>query len=393
MHFGFDMEKRSDFDTLYSRRGYDSIKWNRYPDNVLPLWVADMDFPTPEPIIQAIRGRLDHPFFGYGACAPEVIENICSWLDKRHSWHVNPEHVLLMPGVVAGFNWTVHSLLNTGDSFAFQTPVYPPFFKVADNANVQGIEVPLIKSKNQYIIDFDLMEKKIQSDTSLFLLCNPHNPVGRVFSSEELKNLGEFCIRHDMWICSDEIHSDLVFSGYKHVPIASLSNGLAQRTVTLMAPSKTFNIPGLHFSFAVVPNGKIREKMCNSKLGILGYPGLLANVAAGAAYSQGEAWLEELLVYLESNRDFTYKYFLSHIPEINVFQTEGTYLMWLDCSGLNLEVEPCEFFLEEAKVGLNQGSAFGKSGENFVRLNFGCPREILVDALEKMKAAYLKYLK
>jgi cystathionine beta-lyase len=380
-----------DFDTIFSRRGSDSVKWNRYPEDVLPLWVADMDFPTPEFIIEAIRKRLDHPFFGYGSYSIEVIESICLWLMKRHNWQVEPEHILLMPGVVSGFHWAVHSLLKPGESFIFQTPVYPPFFRVADNASVQEIKVPFVEGMNQYEIDFDLIERNIQSNSSLFLLCNPHNPVGRVFTGKELGKLGEVCTRNNLWICSDEIHSDLVYEGSTHIPIASLSEEIAQRTITLMAPSKTFNIPGLHFSFAVVSNEEIREKMAKSKKGLLGYTGLLANAAAGAAYSNGEQWLNLLLKYLEGNRDLALNFFKERIPEIKTFKPEGTYLLWLDCSELQLNTEPYQFFLDKAKLGFNPGKPFGVSGSNHVRLNFGCPRSILEQALERMAYAIEAY--
>jgi len=382
-----------DFDNIFSRRDSDSVKWNRFPEDVLPLWVADMDFPTPEFIINAIRKRLDHPFFGYGSCSSEVIEEICSWLQRRHNWHVEPEHILLLPGVVSGFNWVATSLLEPGESFVFQTPVYPPFFRVAGNVTVEEIKVPLILGTDQYEIDFDLIERNIKEKTSLFLLCNPHNPVGRVFSELELKILGEVCEQNNLWICSDEIHSDLIYSGNKHIPIASLSEEIAQRTVTLMAPSKTFNIPGLHFSFAIVANEDIRKKMTNSKKGLLGYTGLLANAAAGAAYSYGESWLNSLLEYLEGNRDFALRFFSERIPGIKVFKPEGTYLLWLDCTELQLDTEPFQFFLDKAKLGLNPGKSFGDSGINHVRLNFGCPRRILEQALEQMANAIEAYRK
>lgn len=377
----------SDLDLVFSRKNSESVKWNRYPDDVLPLWVADMDFPTSERIIQAMRDRLDHPFFGYGASPPEVFEYICAWVEKRHNWQIKPEHILLTSGVVTGINWTAQALLQPGESLIFQTPVYPPFFKVAGNAQVRGIEVPFVEGQNQYEIDFDLLERSIEVTSRLFILCNPHNPLGRVFTRQELEKLADICLCHDCWICSDEIHCDLVYSDQTHLPIAALSDELAQKTVTLMAPSKTFNIPGLHFSFAVVPNDELREKMSCSKRGLVGHPGLLAHEAARAAYQYGETWLEELLMYLEMNRDFAIKYLAACVPQIKVFQPQGTYLLWMDCSQLNLGAEPFDFFLREAKVGLNRGLDFGSSSGKFVRLNFACPREILAQTLERISYA------
>ena len=245
----------------------------------------------------------------------------------------------------------------------------------------------MIVHDGKYQVDFDRFERSLNPSVKLFVLCNPHNPVGRVYTRNELERINEICLKKDVVVCSDEIHADLVLSGNRHVPLASISESAAQNTITLMAPSKTFNIPGLHFSFAVIPNKKHREAMEASKKGVIGCPTMLANEAVRAVYSDGADWLDELLVYLEANRDFLFDFLKEHLPEIKMIKPEGTYLAWLDCRELDLKPDPYHFFLTKAKVALNDGLAFGENGKGFVRLNFGCPRSILVDALMRMAEA------
>jgi cystathionine beta-lyase len=376
--------KNYDFDVQIDRRNSGSIKWDLFGDDVLPLWVADMDFPVMDEIITALNSRINHPFFGYQSQDPTMVEAICEWNFKRHQWKVDPNEVLLMPGVVSGFNWVASALVKENESIAFQTPVYFPFYKVSTNQHIKQVEIPLLYTDDGYQIDFDIFEDQIEQGTRLFLLCNPHNPVGRVFNKEELYQIGRICIDHDIWICSDEIHSDLVFNGHKHIPIASLSPELADRTVTLMAPSKTFNIPGLQFSYAICRNRQMREKLEKARRGLLEQPNILAYTAAKAAYTNGEQWLQALLAYLEGNRDYLASYLSANIPEIRYILPQGTYLAWLDCEPLNLQPSPCDFFLKYAKVALNDGKAFGNDATQFVRLNFACPRTILQKALDNM---------
>lgn len=383
------MEK-FDFEKVLSRRNTDSVKWNRYPDDVLPLWVADMDFPSPSKVSTALEERIAHPFFGYAGEDKPLIETICKWVLKRHGWKIHPEWILLMPGVVTGMNWTAQTFLKPDDTLCFLTPVYPPFFHISEYAGAKRIEIPMVVHENQYQIDFDEFEKTLTPSIKLFVLCNPHNPVGRVFTRTELERINEICIKKGVLVCSDEIHSDLIFSGYRHIPLAALSESAAQNTITLMAPSKTFNIPGLHFSFAVIPNQRHRELMEASRKGVIGCPGMLANEAARAAYANCADWLDQLLVYLEDNCDFLIDFLKTHLPEIKVIKPEGTYLAWLDCRELGLLPDPYHFFLTKAKVALNEGQAFGENGKGFVRLNFGCPRATLKDALVNMvEAVYL----
>ncbi|MDP2965423.1 MAG: MalY/PatB family protein [Pelolinea sp.] len=379
--------KKYDFDQVISRKNTDSVKWSRYPDEVLPLWVADMDFPSPPEVAAAIQERLDHPFFGYAGDDKPLIETICEWVYRHHGWKIQPEWVLLMSGVVTGMNWVAQSFLHPGDSLCFHTPVYPPFFHISEYVGVSRIEIPMVVQDNQYQIDFEKFEKTLNSSTKLFVLCNPHNPVGRVFTKPELECINTICLKHNVMICSDEIHCELIFSGHSHIPLASISEEAAQNSITLMAPSKTFNIPGLHFSFAVVPNQKHREQMEKSRRGVIGCPSMLANEAARAVYTHSENWLEQLLNYLEGNRDYLMDYLKTHLPEIKVIKPEGSYLAWLDCRELNMQSDPYNFFLYKAKVALNDGRSFGENGSGFVRLNFGCPRSILTDALVRMASA------
>lgn len=375
------------FDTVIDRRKSGSIKWNLFGDEVLPLWVADMDFPILDDISEALRARINHPFYGYQKPDPEIYEQICEWNFRRHHWRIEPDQIMLIPGVVSGFNWAASALVGAEGALAFQTPVYFPFYGVAKNQHIRQVEIPLFHTSKGYRIDFDLFEEKIKENVNLFLLCNPHNPVGRVFMREELERIGEICQRHGALICSDEIHCDLVFDENRHIPIATISEDLAQRTITLMAPSKTFNIPGLHFSYAICQNQKMKKRLEQARRGLLEHPNVLGKVASIAAYKSGEQWLKDLLVYLQGNRDYLFSFLSENMPEIRFDIPEGTYLAWLDCSKLNLHPSPHKFFLEEAKVAMNDGKMFADAYAQFVRLNFACPRSVLESALGKMSQA------
>ncbi|MEJ5203685.1 MAG: PatB family C-S lyase [Anaerolineales bacterium] len=376
-----------DFDQIIDRRKTESGKWRRYDPDVLPLWVADMDFISPPEVLQALHDRVEHGVFGYPMEMPELIEAIVERMAMLYQWHIQPEDVLLLPGVVTGFNLVCQALVPSSEGVLIQTPVYPPFLHVADNGGLIGQEMELTYTPQGYQIDFDDFEASITNKTRLFLLCNPHNPVGRVFRQKELERMAEICLRHQMIICSDEIHSDLIFSDHQHIPIASLSKEIAQNTVTLMAPSKTFNIAGLGCSYAIVQNQQLRKKLQTSTRGLVPHVNILGQIAALAAYQHGQPWLEELLVYLEANRDYLYEYICNELPDIKMIKPEGTYLAWLDCREANLPESPFDFFLRKARVALEDGTRFGKGGKGFTRLNFGCPRSILAEALERMRIA------
>ena len=376
-----------DFDQIIDRRSTDSIKWNYYGD-AIPLWVADMDFPAPEPVLQALRERVDHGLFGYGMEPPELRPLIVDHLVRLHGWEVEPEALIFLPGIVTGFNLAAQAVTYPGDGLLVQTPVYFPFLWVPQNAHLIMNEMELtLRDDGQYEVDLDRFEETIIGRTRIFLLCIPHNPVGRVFTRTELEQMAELCLRHDLVICSDEIHCDLVFEGHQHISIASLSPEIARRTITLIAPSKTYNIAGIHASVGIITDPDLRQRFEAARAGLVPRLDVLGNVAMLAAYRDGEPWLEQVLAYMQANRDLVFDYVNNKLPGITMANPEGTYLAWLDCRGAELPDNPHKFFLEEAGVALNDGATFGKGGEGFVRLNFACPRATLEQALEQMREA------
>jgi len=376
------------FDQIIERRHSDSVKWNYYDPDVLPLWVADMDFPAPDPVIQALHERVEHGIFGYGQEPAELRDIIVARMKHLYDWNVLPDALLFIPGVVRGVNISCRATVKPGDSVLVQPPVYPPILRAPATYGLSRRENELVRNPvGRYRIDFDDFEASIDTSTRLFILCNPHNPIGRVFTRDELERMGEICLRHDVTICSDEIHCDLLFSTQRHVPIASLSPEIEARTITLIAPSKTFNIAGLDCSIAIIPDVKLREKFTAAQSGLVPSVNVMGYVAALSAYREGEPWLREAMAYMEANRDFLYDYVNTSLPGITMWSPEGTFLAWLDCSEAGIPGDPSEFFLNEARVALNEGPSFGSGGNGFVRLNFACPRATLSEALERMKAA------
>lgn len=380
-----------DFDLPYERRGTDSEKWRAFGNEVLPLWLADMDFPAPPAVLHALHERVAHGIFGYGGVTAELSEAICHRLWKHYHWTVTPDQLLFLPGLVSGLNISCRAVCPPGAGVLVQTPIYPPFLSAPVN---QGLhldiaELFVTRSKQwiHYSIDYNAFEAAIKSHTRLFMLCNPHNPVGRCYTREELINLAEICTRNDLIICADEIHCDLVLENSSHVPIASLSPEIAERCITLMAPSKTFNIAGLYCGFAIIQNTSLRKQYQLAAQGILPEVNLLGLTAALAAYKNGETWHKELLVYLNGNRHFFTDYVQEHLPMLRTTIPEGTFLAWLDCSASGISGNQHEFFLNQAKVALNDGQRFGQGGNDFVRLNFGCSRSTLTQALLQMKFA------
>jgi len=379
-----------DFDQRIDRRHSESVKWHRYDKDVLPMWVADMDFKSPEPVIRALRERVEHGVFGYGMDPPELREVIVDRLQRLYGWQVSPEALVFLPGVVTGFNLVCHAVPSPGDGVLLQTPVYYPMLYAPAGARLTNDEMELTRQPDgRYVIDFDVFEKTITDRTRLFILCNPHNPVGRAFRREELERMAEICLRHNVVICSDEIHCDLVFPGNRHVPIASLAPEIADQTITLMAPSKTFNIPGLKCSVAIVQNPELRKNLKRTHTGLVHGVNVMGYTAALAAYRDGQPWLNEVLRYMEANLDFLLQYVEAHLPGITMSRPEGTYLAWLSCHEAGIPGNPHEFFLKQARVAVNDGAVFGRGGEGFVRLNFGCPRSMLTEALDKMEEALL----
>jgi cystathionine beta-lyase len=386
-----------DFDTRPPRRGTDSEKWGKYAGDVLPMWVADMDFRSPEPVIRALHERVEHGVFGYPLGLDgdphenmEMRQVIVERLARLYGWQVLPEELVFVPGVVTGFNLACQMVAAADAGVLVQTPVYHPILHAPENAGVLLQEAQLVNQDLHYSIDFEAFEAAITYQTRLFILCNPHNPVGRVYTHDELARLAEICLRKGILICSDEIHADLVYSGHQHIPIASLGQEIAHQTITLMAPSKTFNLPGLKFSFAIIQNPELRKQYQHSGRGLVGWINILGWTAAMAAYQEGQDWLDQLLAYLQANRDYLSAYIQREIPGVALREPEGTYLAWLDCRRTGVPGNPYEFFLEKARVAFNDGRIFGPGGEGFVRLNFGCPRSILVEALERMKTALVE---
>ena len=377
-----------DFDRLIDRRGTHSDKWQKYGPDVLPLWIADMDFQSPEPVIRALRERVEHGVFGYLAFEqPEFHELFADRLLKRYNWRVSPDAVVLIPGVIPGFNVAGRVLAAPGDGLILQTPVYPPILRAASSIGLTREEAPLARRPDgSYAPDLDAFAAAIRDRTRFFLLCNPHNPVGRVFTRDELTRLAEVCLRRGLAIVADEIHCELTLDGQRHTPIASLAPEISERTITLMAPSKTFNLAGLKCSVAIIPNAALREKFVAGRVDLVQTVNVLGYAAAFAAYRDGQPWLDELLRYLEANRDFVVEYVRARLPGVAVAPPEATYLAWLDCRNAGPAApDPFTFFLEKARVALSDGALFGAGG--FVRLNFGCPRSILTEALDRMSLA------
>jgi cystathionine beta-lyase len=380
-----------DFDLPYERRGTDSEKWKAFGNEVLPLWVADMDFPAPPAVLQALHERVAHGIFGYGGVTAELSEAICHRLWEYYHWAVTPDQLLFLPGLVSGLNISCRAVCPPGAGVLVQTPIYPPFLSAPINQglhlNIAELFVTRSKQWLHYSIDYNAFEAAIQSHTRLFMLCNPHNPVGRCYTREELINLAEICTRNDLIICADEIHCDLLLENSSHLPIASLSPEIAKRCITLMAPSKTFNIAGLYCGFAIIQNPSLRKQYQLAAQGIMPEVNLLGFTAALAAYKNGETWHKELMVYLNGNRNVFTDYVQEHLPMLRTTIPEGTFLAWLDCSATGIIGNQHEFFLNHAKVALNDGQRFGQGGNDFVRLNFGCSRSTLTQALMQMKFA------
>ena len=380
-----------DFDQPVERAGSDSSKWRVYGAEAIPMWVADMDFRSPEPVLEAIHKRVDHGVFCYGGESQRLQEVICERMAQLHGWQIKPEDIVLLPGLVCGLNVVSRAIGKAGDGVLVSTPVYPPFLTAPVNQDRTLQTASLARTDDgktmHYAMDFDAFARAIDTTTELFILCNPHNPVGRAYTKAELEGIAEICTRHDMVICSDEIHCDLLLGDTKHFPIAALDPAVAERTITLVAPSKTFNVPGLGCSAAIIPNADLRAKVNKAASGIVPHVNVLGIAAAIAAYTECQDWLDGLLAYLTANRDFAVNFITEHLPNIKVTVPEATYLAWLDCREADIEGTPYDFFLKEAKVALNDGARFGEEGKNFVRLNFGTTRALLAEGLNRMRHA------
>ncbi len=384
-----------DFDQLSDRRRAGSHKWNYYPEDVLPMWIADMDFESPRPVVEALRQKVEHGIFGYELPSPELIAVVCERMERLHGWAVTPQQVIVLPGLVTGINVACRAIGGPGDGVLMQTPVYHPFLSAPKNNGRLRQDAPLTYVSDgghtfHYETDFDAFEAAIQENTRLFLLCHPHNPAGQVYTRQQLTRMAEICLRRDVVICSDEIHSELLLDDIKHIPLATLSPEIADRTITLIAPSKTFNTAGLGCSFAIVPNPDLRQQVQAAAEGIVPFVNAIGLAAALAAFRDDpemNEWLSSLRQYLKTNRDTLVDYVTTQLPGFKTTIPQATFLAWLDCRAANLELDPYEFFIQKAKVAFNDGATFGPNGQGFVRLNFGCPRSRLMQALEQVKEA------
>jgi len=382
-----------DFDKIQARDGTASVKQDGRDgyfgtSDILPLWVADMDFPAPEAVTRALIQRAEHPVYGYTFYPESMYEALISWLEKRHEWKVEREWVVMVPGVVTSLFASVMAFAEEGEGVIVQPPVYAPLFSAVTTNQRRLIENPLILVNGVYHIDFEHLERCAADGAKMLLFCSPHNPVGRVWSKAELEQLLAITRRYDMTIFSDEIHADLTYPNVQHTTLAKLANG-SDKIITAVAPSKTFNIPGLGLSALIVPNTAQRvalKKVFDSLH--LSNTNPFSIAAFEAAYRDGKAWLDALLIYLRDNRAFVSDYLKKNIPIIRLIQPQGTYLLWLDCRGLEMtDVQLETFFVKEAKVGLNAGRTFGAGGCGFMRLNIASSRSVIAEALNRIATA------
>ncbi len=421
------------FDELVDRRNTNSLKWDACNrvfacDDLLPMWVADSDWRAPDVVIEAIKKRVEHGVFGYTEPGEELNEAVVKWVKKRYGWEIKTDWLVYISGVVPAINVALKTFTGPGGNVVLQPPVYYPFFSSVKNSGASLIENQLLQDKIQYKMDLRGLEESLANNidnfsndddlgsrddgnidssskknykksigenqymqnnpANMMILCSPHNPVGRVWDEKELRQLADICLKQNYIIISDEIHSDLIYTGNKHVPMASISDDIAQNTITMIAPSKTFNLAGLNGAVTIIPNSEMRRSFSKTMNGFVSNGNIIGYTAMKAAYSQGDEWLEQQLKYLEENRDYTVKYIDRYIPGIKAIKPEGTYLIWLDCRGLgfnNKELE--EFMVKKAKVGLDVGTWFGSGGEGFMRINIACPSSLLEDGLNRIRIA------
>lgn len=383
-----------DFDAIVNRRGTRSYKWDQserlFGDaDILPLWVADMDFTSPPEVERALVERAQQGIYGYTIRMNSYLDAITGWFARRHGWPIRPEWVSDSPGVVTSLALAVECFSEPGQRIIVQPPVYYPFFDVVRMNGRELAYNPLIERNGAFAMDYDHLESLLKEGAAMLLLCNPHNPGGRVWTREELLRLGELCLQYGVTVVSDEIHCDHVYAGHKHIPFASLSDEIAAITLTCLAPSKSFNLPGLQSSFAVTPNDRMRRTFeTRVKTLSLHMTNYFAPVATEAAYTHGDRWLDELLVYLQGNIDVAMSFMAQRLPELRPMRPQGTYLLWTDCRALGRGIpELKELMFKRARVAFSEGSVFGKQGEGYLRINLACPRSLLTEALERFAAA------
>jgi cystathionine beta-lyase len=379
-----------DFDHPPARPGTDSQKWQKYAGrDVLPLWVADMDFRSSPAILEALHRRVDHGIFGYARPTQSTIDAVVDALAERYRWSIDPAWIVWLPGLVVGLNVTAQAFARAGDEVLTLTPIYPPFMTAPKHSGRLAVQVPfaLNSAARRWEIDWDALEQAVTPRTKLFFLCNPHNPLARVWRRDELARLAEFCVRHNLVLCSDEIHCDLILDpALPHIPTGTLGGDIARRTITLMAPSKTYNIPGLGTSFAIISDEALRTQFVRATAGIVAEVNALGYTACEAAYRDSEPWRQAMLATLRGNRDRLLDFVARDLPGVNVeAPIEATYLAWLNVSALGLP-DPVQHF-EAHGAGLSDGAFFASPKGRHVRLNFGCPRATLDEALRRLKSA------
>jgi len=383
------------FDEIYPRKGTNSLKHEMLnvifgTEDVLPMWVADMDFKTPSFIMDAIRERTNHEILGYTFRGKSFNQAIVNWMEKRHQWSIQADSISFSPGVVPALALTIQAFTKPGDKIMIQSPVYYPFFSTILDNGRQLINNELIFNNGKYTINFEAFENQIDNRTKMFVFCSPHNPVGRVWQREELERIAEICIKKNILMVSDEIHSDIVFPNYKHIPLASVSVEAAMNSISTFAPSKTFNLAGLSTSYLVIPNQKLKTIYDNYLFDIhLKGGNIFGDVALEAAYTHGHKWVDEMVAYVAKNIDMVRDFARKHIDKLDLIEPESTYLLWLDCRKLNMDDSMLkDFMIKKAKLGMNPGTQFGKGGSGFMRMNVACPKSIVEQGLQQLEKAF-----
>lgn len=389
------------FDKIIKRDQTNSVKYDLRKlyfknEEVIPMWVADMDFETPQFIRDAVEKRADHPIYGYSIKPESYFQSIMDWLKSRHQWEIHKEDISFSPGVVPGFTLAILAYSKPGDHIVVQPPVYFPFFQAVTDNGRELLHNQLIEKDNYYTIDFEDLEKKLSDPkTKILLTSSPHNPVGRVWNNEELQKMVDLCAKYQVILLSDEIHCDLVYQENQHIPAATLSESAKNLTVTFMAPSKTFNMAGLSTSFLIIQNPELKKKYDAVLSALhLGMGNVFGNVALEAAFQEGGTWVDELMEYLSISADYVNEFLAKNIPEITYRKPEATYLLWLNCKSLNLSDEELQdFFIQKAGLGLNNGTIFGAGGSGYMRMNIACPLETTEKALLQLEQAIIQHRK
>lgn len=382
------------FDIVVNRKNTLARKWDGMQEvfgteDLLPMWVADMDFLAPRAVIDGVTAVAQQGVYGYPLRRPTYFQAVMDWQQRRHGYSLTKEWLVCTPAVVTAISVAIRTFTKPGDEILVQSPVYPAFFSCITKNKRQVVENPLRYEEGRYVMDFEDLEKKLTPRVKMLILCSPHNPVGRVWEQEELSRLAELCVAHNVIVLADEMHGDLVFNGQCHTPFATLSPEIAQQTITFISPCKTFNLPAFYNSITIIENADLRQQFVDALDALELLSGnIFGIISLELAYQYGEQWLNELLLYLDDNANYLIEFMEEHIPKLKVIKPEGTYLAWVDCRGLNLTLpELHELFLYQAKVGVNDGAAFGQNGVGFMRLNFGCPRSTLMEGLLRIKRA------